>query len=92
MSEELSRRVELSCPTCGGLRFECDAEVDDPEAIVRCVLCDRRLTRGELLRENQANIDQHLTEVGDESVNSAAEELTRTLKNAFRGNKFIKFE
>jgi uncharacterized Zn finger protein len=87
------RNIALICPTCGGTQFEYDEiNMDDENAVVRCISCDRKMTNGELIQENSENIDKHAEEIGQEVLNDAAKELTEGLKRAFSGNKYIKIK
>ena len=88
-----SRNIELICPTCGGTQFEYDGiNMDGENAAVRCISCDRIMTKSELIQENSENIEKHAEEIGQLALNDAAKELTEGLKRAFSGNKYIKIK
>ena len=57
--------------------------------IVKCISCEREFTKDELIRENSENIDEHISEIGRQTTKDAAEELRKSLKKAFQGNKNI---
>lgn len=78
------RSVILFCATCAGTSFEYDDA--DESSPVRCVGCDRIFTRAELLAENQEVIDGAL----DEFKAGIVGDFRKSLKQAFRGSKFIK--
>jgi len=85
-------QLTMMCPTCGGTQFEIGDDVDESTSVVKCISCGRELTKGELIRENGENIDMHISETKDQIIEDAAKELRRSLKDACRGNKFIKFK
>lgn len=89
--EKYNRSVTLLCPTCGGDQFEFGSS-DEIVVSARCAGCDRRFTRDELIEENGENINEHAKEMGQEITGDFAKEMRNTLKNAFRGNKHIKFK
>ena len=91
-SDKYSRNIELLCPTCGGSQFEHDDDIENDYAEVRCIGCDRKMTKEELIRENSESIDEHAHEIGREAVDDLAKEMKKELKKAFRGNKNIKFK
>ena len=79
-----NRDVELMCPTCGGTQFEYDDDIDEDAATVRCIGCDRTMTKTELIDENAENIDQHVKDIGNQVTQDLQKELNRILKRAFR--------
>jgi len=87
--DKYNRQVGLVCPTCGCDQFETRDDIEESMAIVKCISCDREFTKGELIRENSENIDEHISEIGRQATKDAAEELKKSLKRAFRGNKNI---
>ena len=86
------RNVTLICPTCGGNQFETGDDIDESMAPVRCISCNRELTKDELIRENAANIEEHASEIGKEVVDDFAKEMKKSLKKAFRGSKNMKIK
>ena len=90
--DKYSRNIELICPTCGGSQFEHGDDLEDDRANVRCVGCDRVLTKEELIQENAENIDEHAKEIGKEAVDDLAKKMKKDLKKAFKGNKNLKFK
>lgn len=91
-SSKYSRSVSLLCPTCGGAMFEFEQGVDQTIELGKCVRCGRQISKDELIRENGENISEHATEIGKDVAKDMAEELRKTLKDAFRGSKFIKIK
>lgn len=88
-SDKYSRSVTLLCPTCGNSNFETLGGPEEAIQITKCVACGREATKEELIRENSENISEHAKEMGAEITKDFAEEMRKTLKNAFRGSKFI---
>ena len=88
--EKYSRKVTLLCPTCGSDQFSVDGE--DDSAPVTCAGCGRQTTREELIQANSENIEVQIAEVGEEVVADAAKELNKSLRDAFKGNKNIRFK
>lgn len=84
-----ARSVSLICSTCGSTDFEYDKERD--EGPIRCASCDRVFSRGELVRENGANIDAHVEEIGNEVAKDLERELNASFRKAFSGSKHIRF-
>lgn len=84
-----SRTITLHCPTCAGTAFESDS----PEShSVMCVGCDRVISRDELRRENEENIQAHLGEIKKEVSKAVADDLRKRLQNAFKGSKGFKLK
>ncbi|TXH83797.1 MAG: hypothetical protein E6Q77_03625 [Rhizobium sp.] len=80
------RSVELHCPTCGGVQFEFD---DNDEAVpVECAGCGLNISRSDLVAANGENIEAHVEQI----TNEATADMMKQLKDAFRGNNFIKFK
>jgi uncharacterized Zn finger protein (UPF0148 family) len=84
-----SRTIALQCPTCGGVSFESETS-ESPE--VKCVQCERLIQRDELLRENSENILENLDEIKTNVARDIADQMRKTLKDAFKGSKNIKFK
>jgi len=91
-SDKYDRNVSLQCPTCGATQVEYDEAVESDHAKVRCVSCDREMTKEELIHENSENLDEHLREIGEQALDDVANEMKKSLKKAFSGNKNIKFK
>ena len=89
-SDKYSRQVNLVCPACGSDQFSFDEEVED--APVTCANCSRQMTREELVSENSESTDAHASEIGEHVTKDLANELRKSLRDAFRGNKNIRFK
>lgn len=84
------RQITLICPVCGSDQFSYDD--DDDSAPVTCADCGRQATRSELIDDNSEVIESHVAEIGEEVVADVAKELNKSLADAFRGNKHIRFK
>lgn len=91
-SEKYNRSISLLCPTCGCSDFSYDEGSDETIQVMICASCEREFDKDELIQENSENIDEHLSEVKDEVVKDAAEELRKSLKKAFSGSKNIRLK
>lgn len=80
-AEKYNRSVTLICPTCGGTQFEYDKGVDETIELVKCLSCNRELTKDELIRENSENISENVKEISNEIVNDAAKALRKVFKS-----------
>ncbi|MCI1037725.1 ECs_2282 family putative zinc-binding protein [Pseudomonas putida] len=88
-SDKHSRTITLHCPTYTGTSFESDSP--DSQHIM-CVGCARVLSKDELRRENEENIQTHLDEIKRSVKQDVADELRKRLQKAFRGNKGFKLK
>lgn len=79
-----SRTITLHCPTCAGTAFE---SVSPESHTVTCVGCNRVISGDELRRENEENIQAHLSEIRKEVSKAVADDLRKRLQNAFKGSK-----
>jgi uncharacterized Zn finger protein len=89
-SEKYNRSIVLSCPTCGNTDFETSEDENNP--LVRCVSCNRETTKDDLINENGENIDFNVDEISDEVLTDVSNNLSKMLKNAFKGSKNIKIK
>lgn len=78
--DSYSRNVELVCPTCGGSQFEHDDDIETSTAEVRCIGCNTRMTKEDLIAANAENIEEHVKEIGDEVVKDAQKRLKQAFK------------
>lgn len=90
--DKYSRQVTLTCPTCASTEFEFDPGIDESIAVYKCISCEREFTKNELIQENAENIDEHLSEIKKEAMKDVSKEVKNTLKEAFRGSKYIKIK
>ncbi len=86
---KFDRNISLHCPTCARSHFSYESDPDGDQTIVTCASCGRSMTRADLIEANSENIQLNLDDVGKQAAEAVADEITRKLKDAFRGNKFI---
>lgn len=91
-ADKYARTVNLLCPTCGSGSFETSGGPDEAVQITKCVSCGREAKKEDLIRENSENISLHVKDMGKEITRDFAAELRKSLKNAVRGSKYIKFK
>ncbi|MBH3372437.1 hypothetical protein ACIF81_07360 [Pseudomonas juntendi] len=82
--DKYARSVTLNCPTCGGTSFESES---NESLEVTCIGCARTLTRDELRRENEENIQEHLNEMKKDVMKDVAGDLRKQLQKAFKCSK-----
>lgn len=82
--QQYDRSISMQCPTCGGTEFEFESK-DDSQPI-KCPACGFTTTKDDLIEANRENIDVHVDEIKEQVLS----DLTKSLKDAFKGNKFIK--
>jgi len=90
-AEKYNRSVALLCPTCGSDQFESEKDHEDVEWL-KCVSCERVLTKDELMAANSENIAEHVGEIEKEVTKDLAKEVRGTFQKAFRGTKGIRFK
>lgn len=90
MKDNYNINVSLQCITCGGAQFD----FNDDKTYVKCITCNREYLNGydELVELNQENIDREIGQVKEEITADLKNEITKSFKNAFRGNKYIKIK
>lgn len=87
--DKYDRTISLRCPTCGGTDFEYDVQsIGDDASPVKCASCGLATTKGELIAANGESIENQLDDIKDE----VAADIKKSLKEAFKGNKFIKIK
>ena len=74
MKANYDRSISLQCPTCGGADFE-----HDETEHVKCVRCERTLTKSELQEANGARIETEIEELKSEVL----KDVHADLKKAF---------
>jgi transcription initiation factor TFIIIB Brf1 subunit/transcription initiation factor TFIIB len=79
-----NQTVTLNCPTCGGTQFE----HDDSSDRAKCTGCGLVLTKDSLIEANNENVTAHVGEIKEQVL----ADLTKSLKDAFKSNKFISFK
>ena len=87
--DKQSRTIHLHCPTCAGTTFESESSESHS---VTCTGCERVISREELRRENEENIQVHLGEIKKEVSKAMAEDLRKRLQKAFKGSRGFKLK
>lgn len=82
--------VSLSCATCGGADFQ----FNEDKSFVRCETCNREYLGGydELVEFNQEQIGLEVQNMKVEVGKEIRDDFEKSLKNIFKGNKFIKIK
>ena len=76
MKDSYDRSMRLQCPTCGGEGFE--QEDDKPD--VRCVRCDRVITKDELREANGPRIETEVDEIKAEVLRDVKADFAKIFK------------
>lgn len=69
------RSISMQCPTCGGTDFEFD---DGPE--IRCVQCDRLMTKDELREANEERIQAEVEEAKADILKDITKDFSKMFK------------
>lgn len=90
MKNSYNKSILLRCIICGGTDFK----FNDDKSWIKCNQCGKEYPEGydELEKLNQGLINQELDKTKDEIVKDAKKDITDMLKEAFKGNKNIKFK
>lgn len=91
MQNNYERSVKLRCITCGD---NSSFEFNEDKTYIKCIRCGREYFGGynELVGVNQKAIDDELETVKKEVFDDLKADINKTFKNAFKGNKYIKFK
>jgi hypothetical protein len=90
MKDNYQKSIQLRCATCGGEDFN----FKEDKSYIKCNLCNREYFGGydELVEFNQENINESIEDMKNEVQGDLKNELSDMFKNAFKGNKYIKFK
>ncbi len=90
MKESYKKTIKLRCITCG----DSDFEFNDDKSWIKCNRCGKEYPEGydELVKLNQELINQELDKSKEEILKDTQKDITDMLKEAFKGNKNIKFK
>jgi ribosomal protein S27E len=90
MKDNYDKSIQLKCVTCG----DSDFEFNEEKTWVKCNRCGREYLGGydELVELNQENINRELDETKKEITKDLKNDITKMFKDAFKGNKNIKFK
>jgi ribosomal protein S27E len=90
MKESYDKSIKLRCITCG----DTDFQFNDEKTWVKCNRCGKEYMGGydELVELNQKEINDELDGTKEEITKDLKGDLTKMMKDAFKGNKNIKFK
>lgn len=90
MKDNYDKSIHLHCITCG----DTDFQFNDDKTWIKCNRCGKEYPGGydELVELNQETINQELEETKEEITKDLKDDLTQMFKDAFKGNKNIKFK
>lgn len=87
----IRRQVTLLCPTCGKSEFASNNIGGDAELLTGGS-CGRELRRDELESYNAEAIEAAKNDMAKEMTREVGKMVQQSLRDAFRGNKFIKIK
>lgn len=76
MKDDYGRSISLQCPTCGGERFEHEEGKPD----IRCLRCDRVMTKDELREANGTRIEEEVDALKAEVFKDVKADFTQIFK------------
>ena len=76
MKDDYGRSISLQCPTCGGESFEHDEDKPD----IKCVRCERTMTKDELREANGARIEEEVETLKAEVFKDVKADISKMLK------------
>lgn len=90
MKDSYDKSIQLRCITCG----DTDFEFNDEKTWVKCNRCGKEYLGGydELVELNQKKINDELENTKKEIAKDFKDDITKMMKDAFKGNKNIKFK
>jgi len=90
MKDSYNKNIQLRCISCG----DTDFEFNDDKTWIKCNRCGKEYQGGydELVELNQENINQELEDTKNEITKDLKDDITQMFRDAFKGNKNIKFK
>jgi len=91
MKNNYNKSISLKCATCGD---SSSFEFNEEKTWVKCTKCNTEYNGGydELVELNQSDINEQINNMKDEVTKDLKEDLNKMFKDAFKGNKNIKFK
>lgn len=91
MKNNYNKSISLRCATCGDFS---SFEFNEEKTWVKCTKCDREYNGGydELVELNQSDINEQINNMKEEVTRDLNADLNKMFKDAFKGNKNIKFK
>lgn len=90
MKDSYNKNIHLRCITCGDTQFESN----DDQSWIKCNRCGREYNGGkdELIELNQETFKVTLEDAKEEILKDLNKDVTQMFREAFKGNKNIKFK
>lgn len=91
MKDNYDRSIQLRCITCGD---DSSFEHNEDKTYIKCIRCGREYFGGynEVVELNQELVETELEDIEKEVTIDLKNDLNKVFKDAFRGNKYIKFK
>jgi DNA-directed RNA polymerase subunit RPC12/RpoP len=91
MDKDYNRNIKLRCAVCGD---DTSFEFNEDKSYVKCTRCGREYFGGynEVVELNQELVETELEDIEKEVTIDLKNDLNKVFKDAFRGNKYIKFK
>lgn len=91
MKKDYNKTIQLRCVTCGD---DSSFDFNEDKTYVKCTRCNREYFGGydELVELNQEAINNEIEEVKKEVFEDLKADVNKMFKDAFKGNKSIKFK
>jgi ribosomal protein S27E len=90
MKDSYNKNVQLHCIACGDTQFDYNAD----QSWVKCKRCGREYAGGkdELIELKQETFKIAIEDSKEEILKDLKKDVTQMFKEAFKGNKNIKFK
>lgn len=91
MKDSYNKSIQLRCIVCGSAD---DFEYNEDKSYVKCKRCNKEYMGGydELVEYNQVYIQDELDDLKQEVKKDFEKDIQDIFKNAFKGNKNIRFK
>ena len=91
MKKDYSKSIHLRCVVCGS---DSDFDCNEDKTYIKCTKCNREYFGGydELVELNKGLIEEEVEQTKGEVACDIHKDLTAMLKNAFKGNKYIRIK
>lgn len=88
MKRNYNKNINLRCVVCGS---DSDFDSNEDKTYIKCKKCNREYLGGysELVELNEGLINDEVMKTKQEIAKDIQNEVTETLKNAFKGSKFF---
>lgn len=91
MKKDYNKYIRLRCVVCGS---DSDFESNEDKTYIKCTKCNREYHLGydELVELNESMIREEIEATKQVIANDAKEEILKSLRFAFKDNKYIKIK